>query len=211
MFNVGLRIAGITRHRAAAPTNSYAASAGNVLSLSISVGQVVVIFTNSNAAPSSVTDDGGNIYTRLQDGSFAFNCDSYSAVATNPATTVTANGGGTFFCNIAGASIGGGATASGASAINAGAESVSLTTTKNNSLVLGVVQGVNSSSGGFTVTNGIQKAISVLTPTPVDGRNNQVILLSSVVVPSSGTVTTLSCGPPNQFSFYNALSIEVKF
>src|ERR1035437_5063765 len=105
MFNVGLRMSGIGKHRSAAPAGAqYAAAAGTVLSLTISVGDTVIVFTQSNNSPSSVTDDGaggGNTYTLLDSvswagGGEAWYCDS----ATHAATTVTMNGNAPPYANI---------------------------------------------------------------------------------------------------------------
>jgi hypothetical protein len=204
-MRAGLLAAIVGPHRSPGP--QYAAAAGPSASLAINPGDIVVVFTNTNSTPSSITDDGGNTYTLLHDGSYAFNCDSYYSIATSAATLVTINGGGAFVCNIAVATFPG-ASGIGASAINPGSGSVSLTTTKNGSTVVGVVQVVNGSAS-LPLTSGTQRALSAITPTPTDGRNNRVVL-GTTSVPLSGTSTAIAANVSG-WSYANALSVEIKY
>ena len=202
MFNVGLRMSGIGKHRSAAPAGAqYAAAAGTVLSLTISVGDTVIVFTQSNNSPSSGTDDGvggSNTYTHLTGYQWAGYGDAwYCDSAAHVAATVTMNGSGAPYQNICGASIPT-AIGHGANGATGASNTISITTTANGSKVLGCIQ--QAVGGGWTVNHGTEVARSVYTD------SGQCILLETDV-PSSGTSTQSQA---TGGSFNNALAVEVK-
>lgn len=162
------------------------------LALSVAIGDTVVIFANGTGSGSvGVSDDGssgGNVYVRL--GSELVNAgkgDCYICLsATKTATTITAAGSGMTGLSICGGTFSGvigygGFTNVGGTSASA---SSSVTTTRDNSVVVSGVQVLGDST--LTTTSGTQQALSAL------GGAACIEAIITTVAPTSGTVVTTS-------------------